>query len=365
MGNEAKVTIRIIAEDLTKAAIAGVKSGLEGISSVLTSIATAAVSAGAALVAFTKFAVLGEQNAAITARFAGSMRDLGLSADDVLKHLTAASGGLLEHRDVMLSATQALKGGKFTLDETALAMEFLRLKAISTGQDVAEFTKTGIDGLSRGMARGLLPLFPDLNRQLQELANSGIAGTRQKSEVLHLVFQRMIDTLPELRRQVGDTGVAAQQFGVALHNAVDDVAQQIASRPETKQFFADILKSIKDLIAKLPDIIPAVEEAIRSLGGLFVWLSQRFSDAIKGWQHVVDTFVTHSPATIQASGLAQALSAAQDQLQKETDPNSIVGRRIKDNIKDFSQQLSDQILAGGKLVGVSARELANVFKVMQ
>src|SRR5258705_12638212 len=350
---------------MTKAVISGVKAGLSGIASMLSTVARAGLGAGAALLAFTKFAILGEHDAAIAARFAGAMRGLGLSADEVHKRLSGVTAGLLEQNDVMGVATKALKDGKFTLDQTALAMEFLRLKAVSTGADVADFTKNGIDALSRGMARGLLPLFPDLNRQLEQLANSGVDGAKQKSQVLHLVFERMIATLPELRSQVGDTGAAAQQFGIALKDAVSDAAQQVAASPETKRFFQEILQSIRELITKLPDIIPAVEEAIRSLGGLFVWLSQRFADAIKGWQLVVDTVVTHTPQTIQASGLAQALSAAQDQLEKETDPNSIVGRRIKDNITDFLKQLSDAILAGGKLVGVSARELANVFKVMQ
>jgi hypothetical protein len=365
MGNNARVTIEIAIRDLTKAAISGVKSGLGGIASALSALAKAGAGAGAALVAFTRFAVLGEHDAAIAARFAGAMKSLGLSVTDVLERLRGASGGLLEQSAVMADATKALKDGKFTLDQTALAMEFLRLKAVSTGADVADFTKNGIDALSRGMARGLLPLFPELNRQLEQLANSGIEGARQKSEVLRLVFEKMVATLPELRTQVGDAGTAAQQFGVAIKDAVSDAATQIAASPETKRFFQEILQSIRDLVAKLPEIVPAVEAAIRSLGGLFVWLSQRFADAIKGWQLVVDTFVTHSPQTIEASGLAQALSAAQDQLEKETDPNSIVGRRIKENIKLFSQQLSDAILAGGKIVGVSARELANVFKVMQ
>lgn len=364
MSKSAKVTIEILAKDLTKAAISGVRAGLSGIASAFSALAKAGAGAGVALLAFTRFAVLGEHDAAIAARFAGAMRSLGLSATDVLQRLHAASGGLVEQSEVMRTATQALKGGKFSLDQTALAMEFLRLKAVSTGQDVAEFTKNGIDGLSRGMARGLLPLFPDLNRQLEQLANSGIDGARQKSETLRLVFQRMIETLPELRTQVGATTVGAQQFGIALKDAASDIAQQVASSPETKRFFQDILTNVKALVAKLPEILPAVENAIQGLARLAGDLASIFVKAINGWNQLLD-LMHGTPQTVEASGLAQALSAAQDQLEKETDPNSIVGRRIKGNITQFSQQLSDAILAGGKLVGVSARELANVFKVMQ
>jgi len=56
---------------MTKAVISGVKAGLSGIASMLSTVAKAGVGAGAALLAFTKFAVLGERDA-LTGRCAVS-----------------------------------------------------------------------------------------------------------------------------------------------------------------------------------------------------------------------------------------------------------------------------------------------------
>src|SRR5438270_923661 len=123
MANSVKVQIEILAKDLTQAAISGVKGALGGVKTAMEEVGKAAVAMGAAILAFTKFAEAGERDVAITDRFRGAMEALGLSSDVVLKRLTAASGGLLQQNDVMKSATSAMRDGKFTLDQTALAME--------------------------------------------------------------------------------------------------------------------------------------------------------------------------------------------------------------------------------------------------
>jgi hypothetical protein len=361
MANSVKVTIELLAKDLTKAAISGVRSGLSGIASALTTIATAAAGAGASLLAFTRFAILGERDIAIAARFDGAMKSLGLSADEVKKRLEAATGGLLEQNDVLAAGTKALKDGKFTLDQTALAMEFLRLKAVSTGQDVAAFTKDGIDALSRGMARGLLPLFPDLQRQLEDLANSGMEGAHQKSEALRLVFQRMIATLPELQAQVGDTSVAAQQFSVELKNAISQTAAQIAASPATKQFFTDILASVQDLINKLPDLLPAVEKAISGIARLTGLLGKAFATAADGWNKLID-LAQKTPETLEASALAEGIAGTQQAFEGLDPDKSPAARQAfndaKKNISDSLLQLFHLVHDGAKIEGLSTDQAA-------
>src|ERR1043166_1393052 len=256
MGNSAKVQIEIWVKDLTQGALKSIRAGISGLGSALSELGKAAAAISAAIFGFERFASAGERDIAISERFTGAMQSLGLSSDTVLKKLTAASGGLIEQSQVMADATQAMKGGKFTLDETALAMEFLRLKAVSLGKDVQQFTAEGIDSLSRGMARGLMPILPDLHRQLEDPANSGVDGASQKSEVLRLVFQHMASTLPELQSQVGDTSSAAQQFGTTVKDAFSDLAAGVAKSPEAKSFFTDLTAVIKDAtpwVAKLLD----------------------------------------------------------------------------------------------------------------
>lgn len=357
MSKSVRVTIELLAKDLTKAVIGGVRSGLSGLASAVSSLAKAAAGAGASLLAFTRFAVLGERDIAVASRFEGAMRSLGLSAEEVRKRLTGATGGLLEQNAVMAAGTRALKDGKFSLDQTALAMEFLRLKAVSTGAEVTDFTKNGIDALSRGMARGLLPLFPDLNRQLEEMANSGMEGAKQKSEVLHLVFERMIATLPELRAQVGDTTTAAQQFGVALKDAVSDAAKEIAASPETRRFFADILTNVKDLIKKLPEMLPAIETAINGIARLTGVLGGIFVKAINGWTQLVDA-LKKTPETIEASGLAGNI-AGSFQLFDQLNPGKSPAARVafdnaKARLEEDLTKLARLVASGAKIEGLTA-----------
>lgn len=231
-----EIELIISARDRARHVLNTFRGHLDGLGRTFRRVAQVmTVALGAAGSAFAYLANRGAKVESVATVFESTAKRVGLSTDALLERLRTATSGTVSSFQLMAQANAALGPGAITLDDFALALEFVGLKAKATGEDVETLTSKIVTGMLRGSVMLLDDALPTLTREMDKLNVQGLSEGQRKAVLLQLAFHLMRGELDTLRATTGDMADRTAQAKIRLVGMRDELARLVVRLPGTSR----------------------------------------------------------------------------------------------------------------------------------